>query len=66
MRVAYIGPKAVKHDNVAGTGLKWAPGQVHDVEPLAAAKLLCHPTIWEKANEEAKAEAEAVLKRRGA
>ena len=66
MRVAYIGPKVVKHDNVAGTGLKWAPGQVHVVSEEAAAKLLCHPTMWEKVDEETKAEAEAVLKRRGA
>lgn len=69
MLVKYIGPKVLKHDNVADTGLTWTPGQVHVVsDPTAAAKLLHHTMIWEKVDEEAREEAEAapVLKRRGA
>lgn len=44
--VQYIGQKASKEDNVAGTGLSWAPGQVHVVDIIAAGKLLKHPSVW--------------------
>lgn len=47
MRIKYVGLKAVKKDNVAGTGLEWIPDQVHEVpDPVAAAKLLAYPLIW--------------------
>jgi hypothetical protein len=47
MRIAYIGGKSVKVDNIAGTGLSWTPGQVHEVEsPEACRKLLAHSGVW--------------------
>ena len=47
MRIAYIGLKASKTDNVAGTGLTWAAGQAHEVPNLdACAKLLRHSDVW--------------------
>lgn len=47
MRIAYIGTKPNKADNVAGTGLSWTPGQVHEVEnPEACKKLLAHSCVW--------------------
>lgn len=46
-RIRYIGAKGRKEDNVAGTGLVWAKGQVHDVpDKIAAAKLLSYTQIW--------------------
>lgn len=45
--IEYIGHKARKVDNVAGTGLVWAgPGDRHEVAEPAAALLLRHPTVW--------------------
>lgn len=45
--IEYIGSKARKVDNVAGTGLVWAgPGDRHEVAEPAAALLLKHPTVW--------------------
>jgi hypothetical protein len=38
--VKYIGVKALWRDHVAGTGLAWAPGQVHEVVLESAARLL--------------------------
>ena len=47
MRIAYIGLKFSKTDNVAGTGLTWAAGQEHEVANLdACAKLLRHSDVW--------------------
>ena len=47
MRIAYIGLKFSKTDNVAGTGLTWAAGQAHEVPSLdACAKLLRHSDVW--------------------
>ena len=47
MRITYIGLKASKTDNVAGTGLTWAAGQAHEVPSLdACAKLLRHSDVW--------------------
>ncbi len=47
MRIAYIGLKFSKTDNVAGTGLTWAAGQAHEVPSLdACAKLLRHADVW--------------------
>lgn len=46
MQIKYVGVKPSKTDNVAGTRLTWLPGQVHEVDVVAAAKLLKHPDIW--------------------
>ncbi len=51
MRIAYIGLKFSKTDNVAGTGLTWAAGQEHEVANLdACAKLLRHSDVWAPAD----------------
>jgi len=44
--IQYVGKKAQKTDNVAGTGLTWTPGQVHIVPPLVAQKLARFADIW--------------------
>lgn len=60
--IQYHGPKPLKRDNVARTGLVWTPGQVHFVPDEAAQKLLAYPSIWkeiphEEANDQTEAEA---------
>jgi len=51
-RVVYVGLKEMKADNVAGTGLVWTRGEVHEVEDEEkAAKLFAHPLIWQNADE---------------
>lgn len=51
MRIVYIGRKEQKGDNVAGTGLVWASGQIHDVpDEKKAAKLLEHKHVWADAD----------------
>lgn len=50
--VKYVGRKAEKQDNVAGTGLIWARGQVHYVPPLIAQKLVKHRDVWGVADED--------------
>ncbi|MDS1141718.1 hypothetical protein RE432_14850 [Pusillimonas sp. SM2304] len=51
--VEYVGKKAEKTDNVAGTGLVWTPGQIHYVPPLMAQKLAKHPDVWRIAEDAA-------------
>lgn len=46
MKILYVGKKPSKNDTVAGTGLVWAPGQVHEVTDEAAVRLLKHPDVW--------------------
>ena len=47
MKIAYIGHKPVKSDNVAGTGLVWQGyGDVRYVTVEAARKLLAFPGVW--------------------
>ena len=54
MRITYIGLKASKTDNVAGTGLTWLAGQEHEVASLeACSKLLKHADVWAVAGVEA-------------
>ena len=54
-KVAYIGLKPTKSDNVAGTGLTWQRGQVHDiVDDAKAAKLLEHKNVWVDGSDETK------------
>ena len=49
--IEYIGQKARKVDNVAGTGLVWdGRGARHDVAESAAEALLKHPTVWRLAD----------------
>ena len=51
MKIIYVGLKQQKADNVAGTGLVWTRGQIHEVEDaVKAAKLLEHPLIWQDAD----------------
>ncbi|MFT0547861.1 hypothetical protein ACMHYO_16220 [Allopusillimonas ginsengisoli] len=44
--VQYVGKKATKIDNVAGTGLIWGPGQIHYVPPLIAQRLARYQDVW--------------------
>ena len=52
-RIQYVGSKERKADSVAGTGLVWERGQVHDVDDVAAGKLLKHPDVWRRFDEAA-------------
>lgn len=48
MKIKYVGLKAFKTDNVAGTGLTWKQGESLPVDDLPkAARLLRHPDVWE-------------------
>lgn len=45
--IRYVGKKASKFDNVAGSGTLWAcPGDDKEVTDAVAAKLLVHPDVW--------------------
>lgn len=47
-QIKYIGPKAVKEDNVAGTGSIWyGTNDVVEVPDNAVLKFLAHPQVWE-------------------
>lgn len=46
--IRYIGTKGSKRDNVAGTGLSWAPNQIHVVSDERGVKLLDFPSVWEE------------------
>jgi len=50
--IEYVGKKPNKVDNIANTGLTWAPGQIHIVPPLVALKLLvpAYADIWREAD----------------
>jgi hypothetical protein len=53
MHIVYRGLKEVKGDNVAGTGLTWKRGEIHEINDEAkAAKLLEHPLIWADADKQ--------------
>ena len=45
--VKYVGLKARKEDNVAGTGLFWTQGQIHAVPASLVPKFQKHPDVWE-------------------
>lgn len=45
--VKYVGLKAAKQDNVAGTGLIWTQGQIHVVPASLVPKYQQHPDVWE-------------------
>ncbi len=50
-KIRYIGAKASKQDNVAGTGIIWSGrNAVKDVPGGAVDKLLLHPDVWELAD----------------
>lgn len=45
--IKYVGLKAKKQDNVAGTGIWWlGQGDVRQVPDSATGKLLAHPDVW--------------------
>lgn len=45
--IKYVGLKAKKQDNVAGTGIWWlGQGDVREVPDTATGKLLAHPDVW--------------------
>ena len=45
--IRYVGKKASKFDNVAGSGTLWThPGDDQTVTDSVAAKLLMHPDVW--------------------
>lgn len=46
--IKYIGRKPLKQDNVADTGLVWAPGEVLQVAAGKAKLLLRFPDVWEQ------------------
>lgn len=46
-KIVYIGPRDIKEDNIAGTGLIWTHGETHEVaDEKKAAMLLAHDTVW--------------------
>lgn len=48
MQVRYLGNKARKEDNVAGSGVVWiGNGDVQEVPAEAWPKLAKHPDVWE-------------------
>jgi hypothetical protein len=53
MKLEYIG---LKKDGERAfqeiTGIEWMPGSVHEVEARHAQKLLDHPTLWKRADEQ--------------
>lgn len=50
MKIRYVGQKAQKPDNVAGSGIVWfGHGDVQEVPAGYAAKLLAHVDVWEAA-----------------
>lgn len=55
-RIRYVGNNPRKYDVVASTGLRWEPGQVHEVAEPAASRLLAYPSVWAEAVPEAKVE----------
>lgn len=40
-----------KQDSITGVGLWWEPGQVRNVSPEVAGKLLCYTDTWESAED---------------
>ena len=62
MKIAYIGIKEIKGDNIAGTGLVWTRGQVHEVlDEKKCALLTKHPLIWADVTGKSAEEIEAML-----
>lgn len=54
-KIVYIGPRDLKEDNVASTGLVWKHGQTHEVsDEKKAAMLLMHDTVWADADKDYK------------
>lgn len=62
MDIVYVGLKDLKGDNLAGTGLTWARGQIHKVEDeKKCALLLKHDLIWRNATGKSPEEVKAML-----
>ncbi len=53
MRIAYIGEKPIKTDNVANSGAVWhGKGDIQEVPDALAGKLLVHQGVWAKVDAE--------------
>lgn len=50
MLIKYL-PNYVKQDSIVGIGLRWEPGQVRNVSPEIAEKLLPYSDTWAKVEE---------------
>lgn len=62
MKIVYIGHKDQKGDNLAGTGLVWTRGEVHEVaDEKKAAKLIEHKLVWANADGKSPEEITAML-----
>lgn len=62
MKIVYVGLKEIKADNVAGTGLTWTRGEVHEVaDEKKCAKLLEHSMIWANASGKSEPEIASML-----
>lgn len=61
-KIVYVGNKETKGDNVAGTGLVWRRGEVHEIaDDIKCAKLLDHSTIWRDATDKDPAQISGML-----
>lgn len=49
--IKYIGNRDEHKDNLYGTGLEFAPGQVHSVSAAVAAKMLAHTDVYEQSGD---------------
>jgi len=47
--IKYIGTREVHEDNLYGTGLRFAPDEVHNVDETIAAKMLVHADVYKEA-----------------
>lgn len=47
--IKYVGSKELHHDNLYGTGLFWAPDQVHAVADDVATRMLVHDDVYAEA-----------------
>ena len=47
--IKYIGKRENHEDNLYGTGLRFAPGDVHNVDDAIAAKMLVHTDVYAEA-----------------
>jgi len=45
--IKYIGTREVHEDNLYGTGLRFAPDEVHNVDDTIAEKMLAHTDVYE-------------------
>lgn len=60
--IKYIGEREAHIDNLYGTGLTWAPGEVHNVSDEAATKMVAHTDVYEEVKPVKGEAAAAILK----